>query len=445
MAATRRSVSTLVEALGSTAAAQREEAIVELAACSAEEVAGPVSDLLLIEAKPESQAACLDVLEKHGLAVQLTSIRADSWFEKLGSQMQNFDQICEVLGDHFLAYSMILGVQLRSLVINRLAMSATAVEFNVSGDHRVQSLPLAEFRVRVVHTLLQETRLPYIPSVPLTGDDAAAIMGGRNLLIAPLFDIKPERLVVASLDFKSPRYIIGFLSETGFSFIDLRDFDEMLKAKVRRDLALVGGSGLELDLDVVDRAKSAFDRGDFDEVIETLEAWPSVLAIIQRTIAAQDLEPAERTKIAAGLRMLGIAFEQRDREDWSEELYRLGLQYVRDGAGAGPLFLSLGRLFIRQERFAESIAPLRRALKLGEGEQEVLPALGRAFFEQKKFVPAVALLERASSLGCPDRRLQSDLGSARRALADAGVFWDVPGATSAPEEGAAQATDTELR
>lgn len=441
--ATRRSISTLVKALGSPTAPQREEAIVELAACPAEEIATPVSEHLLLEGNPECQAACLDVLERHGLAIGLSSIRADDWFEQLGSHMPNFDQICDVLGAHFLAYSMILGVQLRSLVVNRLAKSATTVEFCVSGDLRVQSLPLAEFRIRVVHTLLQEARLPYIPSVPITKDDAAALIGGRSLLIAPLFGIKPEHLSIASLDFKSPRYVIGFLSEVGFSFIDLRDFDEMIRAKVRRDLAIVGPAALELDLDAVDSARVAFDRGDFDEVIETLETWPGVLGVIQRTIAAQDLDPAQRTKIAVGLRMLGIAFEQRDREEWSEELYRLGIQYARDSKGAGPLFLSLGLLFVRQKRFSESIAPLRRALRLGENEQEVLPALGRAFLEIKKIIPAMALLERASSLGCRDKKLRRDLKSARRALTNSGVSWNVPKAS--PERDPARADSTELR
>jgi tetratricopeptide (TPR) repeat protein len=137
-------------------------------------------------------------------------------------------------------------------------------------------------------------------------------------------------------------------------------------------------------------------------------------------------------QIAEGLVLLGSAFKERDRRTWAEELFRLGLVFVRDGAHAGGLFYHLGLLLSEEERYGEAIGHLRRALALGVEAKLIFPALGRAFLRRRKFVPAAALLEGALAHGADTVELSEDLALVRGEFARAGVRWNVPPRDSEP-------------
>ncbi|MCP4679490.1 MAG: hypothetical protein GY854_29165 [Deltaproteobacteria bacterium] len=390
-----------------------------------ESVLGPVADLILEDSSDHVQAACLDLLERVGGVVSLSEIRADGWFEQFGGKIGQFGKICDVLGERFLAYSIILGIQIRSLMVDPRYAANTSVEFT-SGDEQLQTLPLAEFRIRVVQAVMQGNRLPVDPSLPLRLDDATAIIGGRNLLLAPLFDISLEQLVLASLSTEEPRALVGYFSKDGFSFIDLRDFDELLRGKVRRDLAGTAEEPFKLDLGVVETARTAFKQGDMDKVIETLETWPGLLSVLLRTPVVHSLENEQREIIGEGMELLGTAFDGRDREAWIEELFKLGLQFVREGEIAGRLYHRLGKMLIKNDRHSEAIGFLRRANALGTPEEEIIPLLGRAFLKTDKVVAGTALLEHASAREILTTEFESDLSKARERLEDANLVWNVP-------------------
>jgi hypothetical protein len=396
-----------------------------LAELPAKEIIGPLADLLLEEPSSEIQAACLDLLEKMGAVVSLEGVRTDGWLERLEEGVGNFDAVGKIVGQRFLAYAIILGVQIRTLSMDPRFPANTTVEFS-AGDDEPETLTLGEFRTRLVNALLSRTHEPPPLTLPLLADGAAGIIGSRLLLLAPLFGISLEMAVAASLDEDRPRALLGFVDESGFSFMDLRDFEMNVKEKARRDLAGTAEEPFRLDLAAVERARAAARRGDYDQVISTLETWPGLLSLLQRTPVAQQLDNAQVATIGEGLELLGLAFKMRGRLVWAEELFRLGLQFVREGSSAARLFLGLGALMVETERYGEAIGLLRRSAALGLPDAEVFPPLARAFLKRGKVVAAVALLEAVREAGQATQETEADLAEAHAVLEAAGVTWNVP-------------------
>lgn len=421
----RSSVDKLVTRLASQSERKREGALVALLDHPPDKVVGAVADLLLDDASPTTQGACLDVLERLGAVFNLQEIRSDGWFERLGKQITSFQAVCEVMGERFLAYSMILGIQIHSLATDPRIPANTTVEFSV-GDDAPQTLTLGEYRVRIVQAIIQQEPELSTAKLPLTVEATIGLLGHTLILVAPLFGLSLGQLILASIDPDDPRALVGFTSEHGFSFMELSEFDGFVKQKVRRDLAGTQQEPFRLDLSIVEHARVAAARGDHDQVIAMLENWPGLLVTLQRTPVSHQLDNGQLALIAEALEILGNAFRLRDRRTWAEELYRLGLVFVREGDFAGRLFFRLGELLTEDERYGEAIGHLRRAQVLGVPDREVFPVLGRAFLRRGKVVPAAALLETALARGAESPEAREDLAQAKRELERAGVDWQVP-------------------
>jgi hypothetical protein len=403
----------------------REAALEALEIQPLDVILGPLGELLLADSTPEVQAACLDLLERRGAAVSMNEIRTDGWFDRIGEQVQNFDAICTVMGHRFLAYAIILGIQVRSLASDPRVPANSTVDFTL-GDDQIQTLALGEFRIRVVQSILRHPREPRPLALPLTVDGAAAQLGGRLLLLAPLFDISLEQLIVSDADPETPQLLVGYFSAGGYSIVTLPDFEQLVLQKVRRDLAGTAEQPFQLDLQAVELARRAAADGQHEQVISALQNWPGLLSVLQRTPTFRELDPEQRSLIGEGLELLGEAFAASGRASWTEELFRLGLNFVREGEAAGRLFCKLGQLLGDQGRHGEAIGLLRRAEALGVAPELVLPALGRAFLHSGKLVPARALLELAATRGWPSPGLEQDLEDARRRCDERGLMWDVP-------------------
>jgi tetratricopeptide (TPR) repeat protein len=386
---------------------------------------GPLADLLLQSHSHRIQGACLDLMEQFGTSISLSGMRADKWMAKLGEEIEGYDRICQIMGERFLAYAFMLGIQIKTLSMDPRYPVNTMVEFSVN-DERVQTLTLGEFRVRTVQSLLSQKRHPTTPSLPLTLENAAPIIGGKNLLVAPLFGISLNYLILADIDSSSPRAIVGYISEDDFAFIDLDDFDELLQKKIRKDLSAAEQEPFKIDPNIVAQAKDAFANNDIDAVLDLLQSWPGLLTILSKTPTGRALEETQRVTIGEGSTVLGAAFELRDRNDLAESIYRLGLQFVREGPVAAQLFFRLGRIYDIGDRYAEAIALFRRAELLGVGKEEVLPYLGRAFLKSGKIIPGLALLEHATAQGFNTSEFEADLREAREALEHSGQPWDIP-------------------
>ncbi|MDJ0762077.1 MAG: hypothetical protein QNJ97_03735 [Myxococcota bacterium] len=423
--AIQSTVPKLVEKLSSPSVRTREAALVALAALPVKRVIEPVANLLLEETSPEVRVTCLDLLERLGASASLSDVRVDGWFDQLASRINHFDQICDTMGARLLAYAITLGVQIRSITTDPRVRANTTIEFTI-GDDRIQTLPLVEFRIRVVQAILQMQRTPITPTLPLTPEQGAAIIGGKYLLLAPLFEISLEQVVLATLDEVPTRAIVGYLSKDGFNFVTLSKFDELIKGKVRKDLATMGEEPFKIDLSAVDRARLAFEVEDYEKIIAALESWPGLLSILLQTPVIHELDDAQRAKLGEGLDLLGIAFEKKNRDEWSEELFKLGIQFARESHIAGRLFEHLGALLSKKERFSEAIGILRRAMALGQSEATLLAPLGWAYLKTGKLIPAAALLERAAASGICSQHVETGLSEIRDQLARAGLSWTVP-------------------
>jgi hypothetical protein len=373
---------------------------------------------MLLNPSSEVQAACLDLLDRFGASIELRGARADDWFEKIGEQIEGVRAIGEIMGPRFLAYSMILGLQIRSLSRDPNVPANTTVEFE-TGDGEPQALTLGEFKLRAVQALLRRRHEPPQVDLPLVDEDALRLIGSTALLLAPLFDLTIENVIVSP---EAPqRVIVGFVSNIGMSYLEWPAFEALLSQLVTADLRGAGEERFKLDLTAVGIAREAASRGDHAGVIRVLENWPGLLAALQRTPIAKQLAPQQVTLIGEGLLLLGGAFEVQGRDLWSEELYRLGLQLLREQSPSPELFFRLGLLLVAKERYGEAIGLLRRAHATGFEEEKVLPALGRALLRRGRKVAAGLLLERARSLGAGGDDIAADLSEVERAAIEAGA------------------------
>src|SRR5687767_14131241 len=123
----------------------------------------------------------------------LDALRTDGWFERIGEGIGSFQALCEIVGERFFAFSIIVGARITALTIDRRSPDQTLVDFVVGsaendGDLEPQRLTLADFRRRLVGALLveEEKEAP----APERDTDVEAIqlyIGVRYLLLAPLY------------------------------------------------------------------------------------------------------------------------------------------------------------------------------------------------------------------------------------------------------------------
>ena len=91
----------------------------------------------------------------------LDALRTDGWFERIGEGIGSFQALCEIVGERFFAFSIIVGARITALTVDRRSPDQTLVDFVVGvgendGDLDPQRLTLADFRRRLVGALLVE-------------------------------------------------------------------------------------------------------------------------------------------------------------------------------------------------------------------------------------------------------------------------------------------------
>src|SRR5450432_2532322 len=90
----------------------------------------------------------------------LDTVRTDGWFERIGEGIGSFQALCEIVGERFFAFSIIVGARITALTVDRRNPDQTLVDFVVGsgedGDMEPQRLSLADFRRRLVGALLVE-------------------------------------------------------------------------------------------------------------------------------------------------------------------------------------------------------------------------------------------------------------------------------------------------
>jgi hypothetical protein len=358
----------------------------------------------------------------------LDALRTDGWFERIGEGIGSFQALCEIVGERFFAFSIIVGARITALTIDRRSPDQTLVDFVVGsaesdGDLEPQRLTLADFRRRLVGALLveEEKQAP----TPERDTDIEAIqlyIGVRYLLLAPLYGYS---LVTLSLEGdKSATPEITVLHDGLEEKHELDAFRLRIRAHVREELDRVTtGSRSAIDLSKVADAEACALRKEWPKVIALLGTWPAPLAIFLRTPEGQMLAPEARALIAKGLGLLGSACVHVGEIEQAEEVFRIGIQYAQEGMAAAELFRRLGEALLLNDRPGEAIGPLRRALAFGGLPQEVLPPLARAFIQRGRYVAAFACLKDAMAAGASEKDLAEDIRVVEAKLGPALTAW----------------------
>jgi hypothetical protein len=357
---------------------------------------------------------------------ELEAVRTDGWFERIGEGIGSFQALCEIIGERFFAFSIIVGARITALTVDRRNPELSLVDFVVgAGDSddavEPQRLTLADFRRRLVGALLVDDDKPApAPTRETEVEVTQLFIGVRYLLLAPLYGYSLRRLVIGASGPPELVVLRDGVEETH----DLDAFRFRLRAVVREELdRATTGSRSAIDLSKVTEAEAASLRSEWTKVVQLLGTWPAPLAIFLRTPEGQMLTPDARGLIAKGLGLLGSACVHLGEIEQAEEVFRIGIQYAQEGVAAAELFRRLGEALLQSDRAGEAIGPLRRALAFGGSPAEVMPPLARAFLRRKKWVAAYACLRDALEAGVGEREIAEELRSTESALGVALTAW----------------------
>ncbi|HEX8790177.1 MAG TPA: hypothetical protein VF765_04445 [Polyangiaceae bacterium] len=356
----------------------------------------------------------------------LDAVRTDGWFERIGEGIGSFQALCEIIGERFFAFSIIVGARITALTVDRRNPDLSLVDFVVGVGEtddglEPQRLTLADFRRRLVGALLVEDDKPAPEPTRETEIEVIQLyIGVRYLLLAPLYGYSLRKLLIDEDEGAQLVVLHDGVEETH----DLDAFRFRVRALVREELERVAtGARSAIDLSKVGEAEAAALRKEWTKVIQLLGSWPAPLAIFLRTPEGQLLTPDARGLIAKGLGLLGSACVHLGEVEQAEEVFRIGIQYAQEGVAAADLFRRLGEALLQSDRPGEAIGPLRRALAFGGGAADVMPPLARAFLKRKKWVAAYACLRDALEAGVGERDLADELRQVESALGVGLTAW----------------------
>ena len=356
----------------------------------------------------------------------LDAVRTDGWFERIGEGIGSFQALCEIVGERFFAFSIIVGARITALTVDRRNPDLSLVDFVVGlGDAEdglePQRLTLADFRRRLVGALLVEDDKPAPEPTRSTEIEVVQLyIGVRYLLLAPLYGYSLRKLQLDEEEGAQLLVLHDGVEETH----DLDAFRFRIRALVREELERIAtGSRSAIDLSKVSEAEAAALRKEWAKVVQLLGSWPAPLAIFLRTPEGQLLTSDARGLIAKGLGLLGSACVHLGEIEQAEEVFRIGIQYAQEGVAAADLFRRLGEALLQNERPGEAIGPLRRALAFGGGAADVMPPLARAFLRRKRYVAAYACLRDALDAGVRERDLADELRQCETVLGVALTGW----------------------
>src|ERR1700690_416071 len=123
----------------------------------------------------------------------LDAVRTDGWFERIGEGIGSFQALCEIVGERFFAFSIIVGARITALTVDRRTPDQTLVDFVVGlgdadSDLEPKRLTLAGFRGPLAGALLVEEDRDGPPPTRETDPEAIQLfIGVRYLLLAPLY------------------------------------------------------------------------------------------------------------------------------------------------------------------------------------------------------------------------------------------------------------------
>lgn len=411
----------LAEKLLSDAKNIREQAIVALLEKDPDAVLNAICSLLLTDISSYTRAACFDISERLEGTISLESIQQDGWLDDVRAEAENFELVSRIIGERYLAYSILLGLQIDSIKNDQNKTDGTIVQFTADNE-MIQMLPLEQFKSQVTSVLLSigpQNSEEF--SLPLTEQKALELIGELSLLVAPLFDISVQRLFAVKPD-NILRSVISVKTPSGYSYLNLRDFHHLIVELIQRDLEKLGPAQLSLELNA-DAALLAYQQQNWEEVISQLETWPGLLSTMLRSPAKKQLTADQLLHIAKGTQMLADVYQMQDNLTWAKEIYRLGIRYVENTTYGGPLYFALGLLHNNEGEFGQAIGYLRRALSLGDNPAQVYAALGKALLERKKVFGAYLAFKEANTLGADIQLVEKELNQMKQTIEKHQILW----------------------
>ncbi|HEX2676918.1 MAG TPA: hypothetical protein VHM19_09770 [Polyangiales bacterium] len=346
--------------------------------------------------------------------IDLGDIRADGWFEQLAAEIPEFEQLCQVLGTRFVAFSFIAGVRITSISYDPHSPESSLVDFALGESEETERLSLGDFRERLGSALVSAEAEPIVLPAQPSPDDIRSCLGRRYLLLAPIFGIRIASLRVVN---GAPlvEVDLGHVREE----ISVQGLRDILDNAVRSEVARAKPAApFSIDFKKIPQAEDANRRADYNETIALLGAWPGPLSMFLRTPQGQALGRAERSKLVKALGLLGQAYLKKQQTDWAEDVLRLGIQFGQELEASGPLFGMLGQVRVETERYGEAIGLLRRALSLGS-DRALLIDLARSFSARDRNVAALACLDDAAAAGADAASLKPLRDKIEKALGSA--------------------------
>jgi tetratricopeptide (TPR) repeat protein len=348
--------------------------------------------------------------------ISLTDVRADGWFTRVGQGSATFTQLVGLVGERPFAYSLIVGVQITSVLVDRRQLDSSVVSFVVGEDETEHKMPLGDFKRRVTLALLEdEGARPKIPEAHSVMD-VHAFLGPRLVLLAALDEVKLDTLLLDDDGTATMRFEMdGRVHE-----VPLDDLEEGLLDRVREDAtALSANARSSFDLNQIPEAEARSQREDWDGTIDLLSSWAGPLSMVIRTAEGQRLAPEVRTQLARALGLLGTAYAKRREFEQGETVLRLGIQWGQDGPATADLFRRLGLSALERGEHGEAIGHLRRSLSLGHPRLEIVPRLAHAFAERGRYVAAMTCIDEATALGADENELRDTRARCMGALGEA--------------------------
>ena len=361
----------------------------------------------------------------------LDAVRTDGWFERIGQGIGSFRALCDIVGDHFFAFSMITGARITALTVDRRNPDDTLVDFVVGGEGEddpadTQRLALSDFRRRLVAALLNDGPMALPPTRDTDVEAIQLHIGVRYMLLAPLYGCSLMRLEVTEA-----QSTLHMLVDGRETTQELRVFQARMRSHVREELERASAPQRStIDLANVSSADAAAAEGDWPRVVHLLGPWPAPLSIFLRTPEGQSLAMETSALIARGLALLGTGSVRTGDMERAEEVFRLAVQYAQDGPSAPDVFLRFGEAVLGQGRPGEAIGMLRRAAALGASPRSVQPLLASAYAQRCRFVAAHACLQAALDAGVPAEQMSEVTSEVHRGLGPALQIWKTGGRPS---------------
>ncbi len=413
----------LIERLNSDVDAECENAVIQLGETGNLQAVPYLFRLRRKTESPKLLKMATKALDDLGAIADLSPMDADGWFEQIKHSSPAFETLCEVIGDRFVGYAMIIGIQVSGLTIDQLSPANTVVEFRVGENGPTRTAALPEFRRQLVAWIVSDLPPNDRITLPLDVAQAQRLIGIRYILLAPLHGISLKQVILETGgDTPLAHVLITDVSEVEEE-LEIEILRSRLREEVRRELATARDEPFQLDLSLIDAVEEAAACEDWEEVIRLIGNWPGPVSLLLRTPAGGALDGPRRARVGAGLRLLATAYYKSGRTAWAEELYRLGLQFVSEGPEGAALFRALGFSMVEEKRYGEAIGPLRRALALGASPAEIGPPLGVCFLRQGRTVAAIAVLEEARLAGAVQLATLSALRQAYMRLGDISNNW----------------------